>query len=455
MRLQIRGVPRHPGQIFTIEPNQSGALLGRMEGDKNLGLTVPIPHIEQAGQGEPATTCLSRRHLRFDYQGDTWYVTLLGKQKTLLDDRELTTDQPQPLPPQASLRCGEVTLSVSRDDDRFATRAIPGVRPGPDPLRNPFETMAIRPATSGMERPVGVRPPGPDVLKPISADSLAAQARTMADQLRSELDRITAAARDVQQRRSQAEQFRDEARVALAGIRQATSLQQAQAAAERVRDAAQRARKACDQAMTTAETVRRGVERARDIERSIKSLSADTERAVSLLPANDPSGRILRSQTSQAEDEAQRRMAEIEDMNQRAEREREQVQAAERAAKEVEEDAMTQASRREAEFRRKDRVIVHIKRLAMIGLVLVSAILLGLLLGKLLENGSPDPLGEGQSLLGAKPQQRLQFGQVADHALQVAVHLDVHRRVDQAMGDERHALQRVQELGVAALPVDL
>jgi len=444
MRLQIRGVPRNPGHIFTIEPEQSGALVGRMEGDKGLGLAVPIPHIEQPSNGEPATVCWSRKHLRFDFQGGAWYVTLLGKQKTLLDERELAADSPIRLPQEARLRCGELTLQASVEDNPFATRALSGGGPRPAPARNPFDTVAIRP---------DARPVVAEAMERISVDSLGSQANAMVDQMRSELDRITTAASDMQQRRSQAEQSRDEARVAVAAIRQATSVQELQAAAERVRDASLRSRQAAERSGSVADTVRRAVERARDIERSLKSLSADTARAAARLSPQDPTGRILTSQTSHAEEEARRRLAEIDEIGQRTTRERELAQAAARAAQEAEEEALTLASRREAEFRRKDRALVYAKRYAVIGLILVSAILLGWLVGKLLEGSTPDPLSEGHSLLDVELKQRLKLVQVADYPLQVAVHLDVHRCVHQQLTDECQPLERVHELALTALPI--
>lgn len=444
MKLQIRGIPRSAIHVFTIEPAQSGALLGRMEGDQSLGLAVPIPHIEQPNPGEPTTLCWSRKHLRFDFQGGAWFVTLLGKQRTLLDERELAMNAPTRLPSEASLRCGDVTLRVSvAVDNRYATRVL-NERP-PEVQRSPFDTIAIRPE---------VRPQVADSMERMSIDNLGTQARTMGEQLRNELDQLTRGTREMPQRRGQAEQCRDEARVALAAIRQAASLPQLQSAAERVRDAAARARRALDQAGSVAATARQSVERARDIERSLKNLSTETVRAVSRLPPGDPVGRILTSQTSQAEEEAQRRMAEIEDLGHRLDRERDQLQAVDRFAKEAEEEAMALVSRREGEFRRRERTIAYAKRYSMIGLVLVSAILIGLLLGKLLEGNNTDPLGEGQGSLRTEPQEGLKFVQVADHALQVAANLHVDRGIDQELVDEEQALQRVEQLALAALPVD-
>lgn len=445
MRLQIRGVPRNYSQVFSIEPAQSGALLGRTDGENN-NLVVPIPHIEQSSPGEPATTCWSRSHLRFDFQGGGWYVTLVGKEKTLLDEHVLLANVPTRLPPEGSLRCGEVTLRAttsSGDDDRFKTRTLEA---RPAPVHNPFDTVAIR---QDVRQPV-VAP----AMERISVDSLASQARTMVEQMRSELDRLTNTARDMQQRRSQAEQCREEARVALVGVRQATTPQQLQAATERVRDASQRGRKAADQAATAAEMLRRGVDRTRDLDRSLRSLSEDTARAVARLPPGEPTGRILTGQISQAQEDAQRRMAEIEDLSQRAEREREQVQSAERTTKEVEEEAQTLASRREEEFRRKVRMVAILKRYAVIGLILVAMILFGLFLGKLMESCEPPPPVDGQSLRGVEAQQRLQFVQVIDHSLQITVDLDVHRGIRQQLGSKSEPLDRVDQLALAALPID-
>lgn len=445
MRLQIRGVPRNVEHSFTIEPDQSGALLGRMEGEKVVGLAIPIPHIEQPSNGEPTTICWSRKHLRFDFQGGAWYVTLLGTQKTLLDERELPTGTPQRLPPGGRLRCGDLTLQTSVEDNPFATRAIgPGARPPTN--GSPWDTIAIRP---------DARPIVPDTMQRISVDNLSSQIKTMVEQMIAELDRITSAAQELQQRRSQAEQARDEARTAVAGVKQAASLTQLQAAVERVRDTAQRSRQANERIGSGAETVRRSIDRARDIERALKTLSADTALAASRLSPHDPTGRILSSQTAHSEDEARRRMAEIDEQGQRAAREREQAQTALRTAQEAEEEAMTLASRRESEFQRDDRIVAYAKRYSIIGLVLVSAILLGWLIGKLLEGSSGDPLGEGHTLLNIEPQQRLQIVQVADHALQVAVHLDVYRRIDQKLADEGQALERVEEFSLATRPVDV
>lgn len=428
MRLQIRGVPRNNGQPFILAPEQSGALLGRMEGDQGSGLAVPIPHIEQPSGGEPATICWSRRHLRFDFRAGAWYVTLLGKQKTLLDEHELAADSPTRLPNLASLRCGELTLQAAVDNP-YETRAIGGASQRTPVVHGPFDTIAIRPTAQPQEP-----------MERISMDNLTSQAKTMTDQMVSELDRVTTAVHDVQQRRSQAEQARNEAKMAVTEVRQATTPQQLQAAAERVRESAQRCRAAATRATSVAETVRRSLERARDIERSLKALATDTARAAARLPAHDAAGRILHGQTTQAEDEGRRRMGEIDELGQRSASERELAQAAVQAAQEAEEEALTLVSRREAEFRRKERALVYAKRYSIIGVIVISALLFGWLIGKLLEGNPSDPLAEPHSSLRLEWQQRSQLIQVVDHPLEVAIHLDVHRGIDQQLADEGEAL---------------
>ncbi|MBL9043891.1 MAG: FHA domain-containing protein [Myxococcales bacterium] len=386
MRLCIRGVPRNSEPCW-LDPGDSGALLGRMEGDNPNGLRIPIPHIESPAQGEPKTDSLSRQHLRFDFQNGAWYVTWLGRQPTLLNDAELAAQKPTRLPPEATLRSGELSLHLSIEDP-FATRAI---RPGPSTPPQPADKYRTRvfPSKGAVI---------PEAMEPISVDSLTGQTKTMLDQMLAELDRVTTATQDLQQKRALSEQAREEAKVAIAAVRQAVSLPQLQAAAERVRDAALRSRQASEKTATLGDTVRRAVERSREIERALKSMASDAARAMLRLSPTDPSGRALSAQMSHSEEEARRRLAEVDEHSQRALAEREKAQAAAKMAAEVEEEALALASHRESEFRQKERFLALFRRYGVLLLILLAAIGLGLLIAQILESG-PEPLSEGLGLV--------------------------------------------------------
>ena len=430
MRLQISGVPRNPTHVFQLDPDRSGALLGRMEGDKNTGLEIPIPHIEHASPGEPSTLCWSRKHLRFDFADGIWSVTLLGKTPTLLNEQELAYEVRTRIPPdrEQRLTCGELSLTVvarAEPDDRFATRAI-GARRPPVPA-NPFATVSI-----GRTPQPALQNAAP--MERLNVDQLTAQTPAMIEQIRGEQDRLSVLYTELQQRRSQAEQARDETRVAMAGVKQAQGVMQLQAAAERVRGAAQRCRQASSQGERSLDNVRRANERAHDIERSLDTLANDTAGAVSRLPPNDPAGRILKSQVDHSREDCRRRISEIEELTQRARKEREQAEAAARAAQEAEEEALTLTSRRENEFRRKDQVMVHGRRYAIIFGVLVCAALIGWIVGQILQ-GRPEPQ-DPLTLRLIEGQKSAQIIEVVDHALDVAAHAGLDRGVDQLLVDE-------------------
>jgi hypothetical protein len=387
MRLCIRGVPRNSEPCW-LDPADSGALLGRMEGDNPNGLRIPIPHIESPAQGEPKTDSLSRQHLRFDFQNGAWYVTWLGRQPTLLNDAELAAQKPTRVPPEATLRSGELSLHLSIEDP-FATRAI---RPGPSTPPPPQPADKYRTRVFPSKGAVI-----PEAMEPISVDSLTGQTKTMLDQMLAELDRVTTATQDLQQKRTLSEQAREEAKVAIAAVRQAVSLPQLQAAAERVRDAALRSRQASEKTATLGDTVRRAVERSREIERALKSMASDAARAMLRLSPSDPSGRALSAQMSHSEEEARRRLAEVDEHSQRALAEREKALHAAKMAAEVEEEALALASHRESEFRQKERFLALFRRYGVLLLILLAAIGLGLLIAWFLEAG-PDPLSEGLGL---------------------------------------------------------
>lgn len=387
MKLFIRGIPRRQ-EPLSLETGDSGAILGRMEGDNTNGLRIPIPHIDHPKAGEPKTDSLSRQHLRFDFKNGAWYVTWIGRLPTFLNDVEMTAQTVTRLPSDATLRIGELRLDLSTEDP-FATRAIrPGPSPAPQADQNPFATRAIH---------LG-RPPEVGVMEPVSVSGLGAQTKTMLEQMLTELERVTTSCQEIQQKRSLSEQAREEANVAVASVRQASSLTQLQSAAERVRDAAERSRQAAERTAAATEAVRRSLDRSREIERSLKSMASDATRAMARLSPNDPSGRALSAQMSHAEDEARRRMAELEEQSARALGEREKALVSSRAATEVENEALNVASKRETEFRQKERFIALARRYAIIVVVLLAAIVVGLLMAYLLDAESPDALNGTSSL---------------------------------------------------------
>jgi len=406
MQLQIRGVPRSPERVFQLSPDQTGALLGRMEGDKNAGLAIPLPHIEQAVQGEPSTLCWSRKHLRFDYRDEAWTVTLLGKVATRLNEQELPLDTPTPIPAnrEVSLTCGDVSLRVFysklESEDPFATISIGGANRKPEVGANPFATITL--AGRGPQAQAALQNAGQ--MERLSVDNLVSRTSSHLDVLRDEYERISKAVADMQQRRRQAEQARDEARIAIANVKQAPGVTELQSAMERVRTAAQRSQQALSHVGQSMRAVERSGDQAREIERATDKLAQDAASALSRIPAHDASGHTLKSKVDLARDDCHRRIGEIGALVEHAKKELEQTQVAARSAQDAEDEGNTISSRRESDFRRREQVLHHGRRYAIILAVLLSAALIGWLVGQFLQGSSSDPL-EGISLLRLQGQQ--------------------------------------------------
>jgi hypothetical protein len=410
MYLTVSGIPgAKPSYTF----NNSGAVLGRMQGQNVHELTVPLPHIEQ---GPQTTTGWSRRHVQFDVVDGMWMITLLSSQPTQLNGQPLVQNRQVQLPGSAQLSCGQLTLELSWEspDNRFATigpgQAPPALDPGqtigPGQAPRPLRPIPISPPVwNGPPRPLPPgQPPaaGGPGLQAVSMDGMAEQVRTLLEQSRNELGRASASAHDAQQRRVASETARDEAKQAIVDIQNALSREQVLAAANRASEAAAKTRAHADRAANARESARRASQQAEEGARRLRTLADDIARTASSLPHRAPEraqldqhARDAETAAAQGERNAEQSREKISD----AERAAELIAAAAKTAAGHSEEAQSLAARRAGELARRDRARLYLQRYGFVALILLVAVAVGLLVGYALESandgGNPPSLSAG------------------------------------------------------------